>query len=270
MELQIILDIDPLIGRSRHSADSALENQKKFGSLRAKQVYVRKAVESGFSGFLCSYDRRLLRSLKKETRIFPLVPNSSQYVRDMNSYGLVMMGVRKVLQLGFDILTLTPTVFRNALGLLRKDFSSITLLLTALEMVKFKKFKPQITFLHPQMTDLFLANGNPDPIKKYAGFVRERYKSEPGLFTNNIAQLLEKLSDWNLDIRQICTPINPLGYLMKPDQKKAEEKIRGSSRSIIGYDVTCGGTVDLSKSLAYCRALNVRTVVIELPDLPTP
>ena len=135
-------------------------------------------------------------------------------------------------------------------------------------MVKFKKFKPKIVFLHYQMADLFLANNSYESIKSFSIFIRKKYKAEPALFTNNISQTLEILDNWNSDIKYICTPINSKGYRMKPNQKEAEKNIKKTNRKIIGYDITCGGTLKFKDSIEYAKKLNVDKVVVEISNFP--
>ena len=88
------------------------------------------------------------------------------------------------------------------------------------------------------------------------------------MFTNNISQTLEKLDSWNSNIKYICTPVNSKGYRMKPNQKEAEKNIKNTSRTVIGYDITCGGTLNLKDSIKYAKKLNIDKVVVEISDFP--
>ena len=178
------------------------------------------------------------------------------------------MGFRKLLQLGFGLFSLIPTVVKNGFGVLNKDFRALIVILSDIEMVKFKKFKPKIVFLHYQIADLFLANNSYESIKSFSIFIRKKYKAEPALFTNNISQTLKRLNEWNSDIKYICTPINSKGYRMEPNQKEAEKNIKKANRLIIGYDVTCGGTLKLKDSIQYAKKLNVNKVIVEASSFP--
>ena len=104
--------------------------------------------------------------------------------------------------------------------------------------------------------------------KKFSNLIKKKYNSEPALFTNNISQTLKRLNEWNSDIKYICTPINPKGYRMKPNQKEAENSIKKTNRTVIGYDITCGGTLKLKESIKYAKKLNVDKVVVEISNFP--
>ena len=262
--MEIIADCNLLLGQSNKSADKAHEYLKKFSSGQAIGDYINKSISHNINSFFCTYNPGLLKSFKGENlRIYPVVPNASSYVRDMNNYGLFGMGIRKLMQLGFSAFTLIPAAMKNGLGILSNDFSSITVLMTEIEMAKLKKFKPEIVFLHPQMADLFLANDAYMPIKSFADLIREKHRMESGLFTNNISKMLGKLDEWNSDVKYICTPVNPRGYMMRPNKTDAEKSIKATKREIIGYDATCGGTIKLKEAVEYAMGLGIKKIVIE-------
>lgn len=266
MTQEIVIELNPLAGKSNRSADSAHRYQERFQTRDAKSLFIRQALEKGSKSFFLAYDLDLLKSLKDTgpTQIYATVPNVAQYVREANNSGPVAMGLRRLMQLGTGVLPLAPTALSNVLGVLGKDFSSILVVLTEIEMIEFRRLRPQVVFLHPQMSDLFLANGNYKPIAAFAEFIRRKHEAEPGIFTNNVGQMLQMLEDYDSNIRHVCTPINPLGYMMRPDKERAEAYIRRSQRTITGYDVTCAGTIGIENSVEYAESLGIKRVVIEL------
>lgn len=263
--MEIIADSNLLLGQSSKSIDKAHEYIKRFGSIRAKRQYIKKSVSNNHNHFLCTYNHELLKSFNRTgAKIYPVVPNAAQYVRDMNNYGLIGMGIRRLAQLGFGAFQLIPSAAKNGIGALSNNFSNILPLLTEIEMVKFRKFNPEIVLLHPQMADLFLANDSYMPIKSFSDLIGKKYNIEAGIFTNNISKMLEKLDEWDSGIKYVCTPINPRGYMMMSNKKTAEKSIRQSKRIIIGYDATCGGTISLEEAKRYARKLGINKIVVEM------
>jgi len=263
--MEIIADCNLLLGQSNKSIDEAQEYLRRFSSIHAKRQYIKKSISNNNGHFLCTYNHELLKSFNRTSaKIYPVVPNASQYVRDMNNYGLFGMGIRKLTQLGFGVFQLIPSATKNGIGILSNNFSNIISLLTEIEMAKFRKFRPEIAFLHPQMADLFLANDAYMPIKSFSDLLRKKYRMEAGIFTNNISKMLGKLDEWDSDIKYVCTPLNPRGYMMMPNKKKAEKSIRESKREIIGYDVTCGGTIDIEDAKRYAEKLGIGKIVVEM------
>ena len=267
-KMEIIADCNVLTGQSNKSILQSHEYLNRFKTKKSRKIYIKNAVSNNINSFFCTYDIGLLKALNKNIEIYPSIPNVSQYVRDLNNYGLISMGFRKLVQLGFGLFSLIPTVVKNGFGALNKDFRALIVLLSDIEMVKFKKFKPKIVFLHYQMADLFLANNSYESIKSFSILIRKKYNSEPALFTNNISQTLKRLNEWNSDIKYICTPVNSKGYRMKPNQKEAENSIKKTNRTIIGYDITCGGTLKLKDSIKYAKKLNVNKVIVEASSFP--
>lgn len=263
--METIADCNLLLGQSNKSIDKAHEYLRRFESINAKKQYIKKSISNNNSHFLCTYNHNLLKSFNRTgAKIYPVVPNASQYVRDMNNYGLIGMGIRKLLQLGFGVFQLIPSATKNGIGILSNNFSNIISLLTEIEMLKLKRFKPEIVLLHPQMADLFLANNSYMPIKSFTGLIRKKYKMEAGIFTNNISKMLWKLDEWDSDIKYVCTPINPRGYMMIPNKAEAEKAIKATKRKIIGYDITCGGTINLEEAKRYAEKLGIDKIVVEM------
>lgn len=260
MKCNTIVDTAPLAGKSNKSIKQAHLYAKQFSTKESKLSFLRQNAEQSF---LLSYDVDLIPLFNKTETIYVTVPNISQYVRDLNNYGLVMMGLRKLLHIGFDLPFLLPVGLSNCLGVFKKDMGSILSILTEIEMLKLKRLKPKVVFLHPQMTDLFLANNNPEPLRTFLTFVKKRYRVDAGLFTNNVVLLLSKLEQWKISVKYICTPINPRGYLMKPSKQEAEQAIRNSSTTFFAYDSTCGNTIPVEEAEKYIQQLGLKTMIVE-------
>lgn len=260
-----IIDCNVLSGFSNYSINKSLDYKNKFSTAIQKEDYINSAINAGYKSFFTNYNLDVINILKKKKGIdvYGIVPDMQRYVRDMNNYGVIMMGLKRIFELGFGLVNLVPVGIKNSLGVLNKDFKNIIVILLEIEMVKLKKLKPKIVFLHPQLTDMFIANGYYEPLKSFEEHLLSKHNVEPGLFTNNVSLVLRKLSYWNSKIKYVCCPVNPRGYLMKPNEKIAIESIMKTDREIIGSDVTCGETLPIDKSESYCKALNIKKYIVE-------
>lgn len=256
MTIELILDCGPL---ARHGAEA--------GGLEDR---VQRAKAAGYRSFFCSYEPKALKALGRGQDLYVVTPDAGRYVRDMNNYGLIRMGLRRVSEAGPGLLSLIPVGLKNALGVLKKDFSNILVILTALEMVRFRRYRPKAVFLHAQMTDLFLANNAGEPIRRFAGFVRRTYGARPGLCTQNMVCLIDMLERERLDIDFLCAPINPAGYMMKPDPEAVARRVQGWKGTVVADDITCGGAIPLLDALAYLKPLGVEMAVVAAPVPPDP
>lgn len=260
MKVSVITDMNPLLGKSSKSIQQSHNYAKKFATEKSRKMFLKQRKTPAF----LTYDANLIRLVKRNKNpVYAVVPDVSQYVRDLNNYGLVKMGIKKLMQIGLDLPFLLPVGMKKGLGVLGKDMNSILCVLTAVEMVKFRKLKPQIVFLHPQMTDLFLANNNPEPLRTFISFVQKTYHTQAGLFTNNVGVLLKKTEQWKLPLEYVCTPLNSRGYLMKPSKKEVEKILRKSSITFFAYDVTCGGTIPFKEAQKYVQGMGVEKIIIE-------
>ena len=132
-----------------------------------------------------------------------------------------------------------------------------------LEMLEFKQFKPKIIFLHEQMTDLALANGNKEFFKFLFGFVRKKYGADLGLMTNNGHILIKKLHEWQIPIKIMHMPLNKYGYQMKPTQEEFESLLKKSNATIFAANIGTT-TVPKKEELEYIAKLGINNIVFEI------
>ena len=198
--------------------------------------------------------------------ICALAPNVAGYVREATDYGMFGAGWRRLrrmsplswFRLGFQGMW-------NARGVLRKDFPTLLVLLLELEMANFRKSKPKIVFLHPQITDLLLAMDHGIALEKAIRKIRKGFGAEPGLATNNVGTLLPRLQSWGIEIPHLLTTLHPRGFGMRPNQGKCEEALADYSGSVLA---TTDAT--LTNEIAdYWRGLSVAGGVYDVaqPDL---
>jgi hypothetical protein len=163
-----------------------------------------------------------------------LVPNVAVYVREATDYGMFGAGWRRLrrmnplswLRLGFQGLF-------NARGVLRRDFPTLLTLLLELEMANFRRFRPPVVFLHPQMTDLLLAMDHGKALERAIRKIRRGFGAQPGLATNNLGTLLPRLLTWELEVPYVLSPVHPRGYGMRPGREACEEALREYSGKLV-------------------------------------
>ena len=83
----------------------------------------------------------------KGSKIVPVIPNASQYIRDMNKYGLVGMGIRRVARLGpLKLIKIGLFGLARAHKVLKKGFKRLLEMLLYVELQDFKKHRPKFDF----------------------------------------------------------------------------------------------------------------------------
>jgi hypothetical protein len=153
----------------------------------------------------------------------------------------------------------------NAPGVLRRDFPTLLALLLELEMANFRKARPTVVFLHPQITDLLLAMDHGPALKKCLQRIRHGFGAEPGLATYNLGTLLPRLQTWGIATPYLMSAIHPKGYGMRPDREACRSALRGYDGSVVA---TCETNLD-EAVVAYWKECGVSTAVYDVAD-PNP
>ncbi len=199
-------------------------------------------------------------------QVYPIIPNVIGYVREATDYGLVGAARRRIQQMAFvDLVRVGVRAALNAPGVLKRDFNTLMAMLFEVELASFRILKPQIVFLHPQITDLALAFGNRALFELYLKVMRKRFGAEPGLATNNLGWLLPKLEEWRLEVPFLLTPINPDGFLMKPSKAACEALLQSAHQRVIADKVDAVANPN-ENTWDYLRRRGIRAAVIEFWD----
>ena len=90
-------------------------------------------------------------------------------------------------------------------------------MLIDVEMKIFKGLEVKVIFLQNIITDLILGYGVKAVFEEYCEHIRNKYNALPGLITQNMPYLLDKLREWEIKEVVICSSFNKIGYLMSPD-----------------------------------------------------
>src|SRR5262249_14632182 len=141
----------------------------------------------------------------------------------------------------------------NARGVLRRDFPTLLSLLLGLEMANFRKGRPQVVFLHPQMTDLLLGRDHGAALERAVARIRRSFGAEPGLATYNLGTLLPRLQSWGPEVPYLLASLHPRGYGMRPNREACEAGLRAFRGRLIA---TCETALD-DDVAAYWRAQGV-------------
>ncbi len=174
--------------------------------------------------------------------VWAIVPHVAGYVREVTDYGMFGAGWRRLRRINpLSGGRLFVQGMLNAPGVLRKDFPTLLTLLLELEMANFRKARPAVVFLHPQMTDLLLAMDNGPALKRAIERIQKGFGAEAGLSTYNAGTLLPRLEAWGVNVPYLLTAIHPRGFGMRPDRESCERSFRAFKGKILA---TCETPLD--------------------------
>ena len=201
--------------------------------------------EVNTENYLITNDKDVISKLFRVNKnVSVIVPDVTQYVRNLTKYGPVGMGLRKLLSLRFNVLKLILPGIKNIRKILQQDFKKVIPLLVLADYYEVSKLKPKAIFLHAQITDLALANNNPELIKS---FLKIKVKCDLGLMTNHLTLLHERLKDWGLECQAILSPFNDNGFGMRKSKADCEELVSKNERDYFGFGKSKPQNVNLKK-----------------------
>ena len=265
----VIVSTEPIDGVSSISDSLSRYFATTFRDDNRVKIFLSQLHGLGLESIACSYNTRLIKVLKsmkgtKDFQIHPIVLNPAGISRDIQNYGIVGFAKRRLSSAGIpNLLSLALTSLRYSPGVLKMDYSLLSILLAELELLEFRGFSPRVVFLHPSMSDMALANRNESFFKLFTAFFHGKHGVEPGIMSNNIGFLLEELDEWDINVEYVAGPINRRGYHMKPNQQKCEELIKKANRVIIATEVS-SVTPPAEEDIEYLKKLNVSSFMVEL------
>jgi hypothetical protein len=234
---------------------------------------LRQAQAAGFGGVLCPYSAEALAALRalgdeRTLEVYPVVPNASQYVREISRHGMMGAAVNRLKRLGpGQMVRIGLRGVRNVRSAMKRNLAAIVAVMIEIEIGEFKPFQPPAILLHPQMTDLALAAGNEKFFRKYATLIRDGFSTQPGLATRNLGALLQSLKAWGVDVPVVAGPFNKKGYRMRPSPQITEELVREGGWHVLALDVGAGGSLSRDEALNYAWQMGAAGAVLDLRAL---
>jgi hypothetical protein len=156
-----------------------------------------------------------------------LVPHVAGYIREATDYGMLGAGWRRLRRMSpLSWLRLGIVGVGRFRGVLRKDFPTLLVLLLELEMANFRRVRPPVMFLHPQITDLLVAMDHGLALETAVRRIRRGFGAEPGLATYNAGTLLPRLEQWGVEVPYLLTALHPRGHGMRPSRDDCEQALK--------------------------------------------
>jgi hypothetical protein len=121
-----------------------------------------------------------------------------------------------------------------------------------------------VIFLQNIITDLFLGYGIREVFYEYCEHIRKKYKTLPGLITQNMPYLLNKLKEWEIKDVVVCSSFNKLGYLMSPnvDRYVAEAKNNNPAEyQLMAMSTLASGAIPAKEAYEFINRQNIQSVV---------
>ena len=189
-------------------------------------------------------------------KIYPCMPYAHKYNNAVAELGV--LGALKKMMPGNVI----GAMARGGVALARQDYIGIMKLLIDSEMKMFRDIETGVIFLQNVVTDLILGIGMHDFFVAFAGYVREKYNSEPGFISMNLPMLLDVLEKKGIENPIICSSINKIGFRMSGGKESYEKTIAEKRFRPIAMQVLAAGAIPPSEAMEYvCKQNNIESVL---------
>ena len=253
--LTLLVGDNPFHGISHLSQEKARARSLEQNQENIEQAanLVKLSIENGADGFMFSVDETALSIIKNLSKtsqnisLYAIAPYAYEYVRKATQTGGVS-GLAKNLAKEMIFSSNVKVIALNLGGLLRFNPSSLLKTYVSYEFSRIKSFlNDHITLksfmLHEIVTDMALALHMEQLCKSYIKFVK-KYHIRPGFETRNFPYLVEKFSQWNIDLSELTltSSFNKVGFQMCPSQSECEEALeRAHEAEVIAMSILAAG-----------------------------
>lgn len=193
---------------------------------------------------------------------YPSIPYPHKYANIVAEKGMV--GALNEILFSEGAGSALGKIARGGMALATLDAIRLMKLLIDQEMAIFKGLDIRVVFLQNIVTDLVLGYDQGAVFGEYCEHIRKKYNALPGLITQNMPMLRDKLIGWGIRDVVICASVNKIGYLMSPDVPAYEAALAandGHAYPIMAMSTLASGAVPAPEAYDYVNRLNLQSVV---------
>jgi len=277
--LTLLVGDNPFHGISHLSQEKARARslERNQESIEQAANLVKLSVENGADGFMFSVDETTLSIIRKlkeisqmqeDMSLYAIAPYAYEYVRKATQTGGVS-GLAKNLAKEMVFSSNVKVIALNLGGLLRFNPSALLKTYVAYELSRIKSvLNDHIVLksfmLHEIVTDMALALNMEQLCKSYIKFVK-KYHVRPGFETRNFPYLVEKFSQWNIDLSELTltSSFNKVGFQMCPSQGQCEEALEDAQEAeVIAMSILAAGYLKPVDAVGYLENFALSGVVV--------
>jgi len=272
---ELIMGDNPFHGISHLSQERARSRFGNDASDEDRADLVWSALGCGAEGFMFSVSDTTLGVVKAmrqkksldQIKLYAIVPYTFEYVRIATQLGTPGLAERFAKQIAGsgDV----GAVFNGLAFFTRTNPSSLLKTYLAYELSRLKsatggKAKLSSLFLHEVITDMSLALDLKWVFETHIDYLT-KHNITPGFHTRNLPFLVDKFERWGLNLNQLLlvTPLNKVGFQMKPSREACEESLRKlPAANVLAISVLACGYLTPLQAVDYIASLsNLKGVV---------
>jgi len=268
---RLLLATEALLGITRHPREHTLAAKRRYDHGAALAAAIETALDRGADGILLTPSaaaREALGGLTRRVPTWAVVPNVPQFARDSSELGLPGAALKRLRGAGpATFLRLGLTGMSHALDVVKNDTAGMAPILIELELASLRARDLEGVLIASTLTDLALAGRHRRFFAHVVEFVRARFGARAGFETHNLGHLLGALREWSVEPDLVIGPLNPRGFMMKPDPARTLRELEVTRVPVIAKELTAGGAVPLAEGAAWARGHGAAGLAVDLADL---
>jgi len=269
---KIVFGDNQFFGINHMSQEKAQQLAEKFYDINNIFRIYDTAIETGINAIMlnsndrakdiCEYFRSN-SSKYQDISWYPSIPYPHKYANLVAEKG-IMPAINEVLFKNNTTKGVLGMMAKGGVALFNKDAIKMMQMLIDVEMKMFQGLNIKVVFLQNIITDLLLGYDLKEIFYEYTEHIRKKYKVAPGLITQNMPVLLEKLKEWEIEEVVVCTSFNKIGYLMSPDIDsyiKSASDNDPSKYQLMAMSTMASGAVPAKEAYKFINNQNIQSVV---------
>ena len=269
---KVVFGDNQFFGINHMSQEKAQQLAEQFYDLSSILKVYQMAFDSGIRAIMLnSNDRakgicdhfRNNKSIYPELNWYPSIPYPHKYANLISEKGIIPT-INEILFKDNSALGMFEMIANGSAAVFGKDAIKLMKMLVDVEMRMFKGLNVKVIFLQNIITDLLLGYEVKEIFEEYCLYIKAKYKVLPGLITQNMPKLLEKLKEWKIEEVVVCSSFNKIGYLMSPDIDSyinAADNNDSSKYQLMAMSTLASGAIPAKEAYIFINQQNVQSVV---------
>jgi hypothetical protein len=274
---KIIFGDNQFFGINHMSQEKAQQLAEKFFDIKEIYRVYDIAFEAGIRAIMLNSNERAkdICAYFKENKQkyqdiswYPSIPYPHKYANLVAEKG-IFPAINEVLFKDNSALDILGMMTKGGMAVLGKDIIKMMQMLIDVEMKIYKDLNIRVIFLQNIITDLILGYGIKEIFYEYCEYIRKKYNVLPGLTTQNMPYLINKLRQWDIKEVVVCSSFNKIGYLMSPDIKSYVETIKNNNPAdyqIMTMSTLASGAIPAKEAYVFINQQNIQSVVFGASD----
>ncbi len=194
---------------------------------------------------------------------YPSIPYPHKYANLVAEKG-ILPAINDVLFKDNSAMGVLGMMAKGGSAVLGKDAIKLMQMLIDVEMKIYKGLNVKAVFLQNIVTDLLLGFEIREVFFEFCEYIKKKYNAIPGLITQNMPHLLNKLKEWDIKGVVICSSYNKIGYLMSPNVESYSEAAASNNPEdyqLMAMSTLASGAISAKEAYEFINNQNIQSVV---------